>query len=537
MLNALLASVLLISACQAEAAPGKPTAELPSDFVQTSSEGDRLRALRPPRFVKGRPTRGIVVAIDPKIKRQTLEGFGGALTESSAFVLANLSQAKRGKVLDAFFGPGGARFTLVRVPIGACDFSVEGKFSYDDVPGDVALQHFSLAPDRRGFPAAQDPSYALLPLIKDALAREPRIKIVASPWTAPAWMKDNGEWYGGGRGGSLLPAHYDTFARYMVKYLQSCEGEGVPVWAVTPVNEPLGNGGQWESMEFNDTAMREYIGSHLGPRLAEAGFAKVKILGFDHNRDGNALRFAETLLGSPPSAGFLWGLGLHWYSSTRSACPEILDSLRRRFPDKPLLHTEGCVDGIGTEDNSPNGRFLGWRNDRWWWTEAATDWGFHWAAPAERPDHPRYAPVHRYARDLIDGLNHGLAGWIDWNIVLDQRGGPNHVGNFCAAPVMADTASGEVYFTPIYAVLSHFSRYLQPGDSVVRTQVSTPGLDPDDFHATAAVDSDGRSLLVIVFNKSGRPLQYRIRIGPRHALVNIPGNALQSIRFDLGKLN
>ena len=507
-----------------------------ADFVQTSAAGDRFRPLPPVRFTKGSAKDGILVRVNPKAPRQTLEGLGGALTESSAYVLAQLGRTRREALLDHCFGPRGARFTMTRTPIGACDFSVTGRFSYDDVAGDVALRHFSIAPDRRGFPGAKDPAYALLPLIQDALTREPRLKVVASPWTAPAWMKDNQDWYGQGVGGTLLPQHQDTFARYMATYLKAYRAEGVPVWAITPINEPLGNNGQWESMEFTDTGLCTYVRDHLGPVLARQGLGHVKVLQFDHNRDTQALRFASTLLGDPATARYLWGTGVHWYSSTISARTEILDELHWRFPAKVLLHTEGCIDGIGTAENAPGGVFAGWQNDAWWWTASATDWGFHWAPPEEKADHPRYAPVHRYARDLIQGLNHWLVGWIDWNLVLDRQGGPNHANNFCAAPLMVDTFTEEVHVTPLYYVLAHFSRYLQPGDRVAQVTTVTPGLGADDFHATAALSRDGQHLVVIAFNKTSRALPYRIQVGHHQAALSIPAEALQTLRIPLASL-
>ena len=507
-----------------------------ADFVQTSASGDRFRVMPPARFKKGRPGRGVVVAVHPSQPRQTLEGIGGAMTESSAFVLAQLPKARRDELLDRFFGPAGANFTMARVPIGACDFSVEGKFSYDDTRGDMVLEHFSIAPDQRGFRDAKDPAYALLPLIKDALARQPKLRIVASPWTAPAWMKDNQDWYGQGRGGSLLPEHHDTFARYMVKYLQAYRSEGVKIWGVTPVNEPLGNGGQWESMEFTGQTMRDYIGGHLGPQLAAHGFAGVKVIQFDHNRDANAIRFAETLLGDPAASAYVWGTGLHWYSTTSSANATIMEQLHEHFPAKAILHTEGCVDGIGTEDSSPKGAFLGWKNDAWWWAEGATDWGYYWAPAEEKAAHPKYAPVHRYARDLVEGLNHWFVGWIDWNIVLDKRGGPNHVNNFCGAPIMVDTGTGECHVTPLYCVMAHFSRYLRPGDRIVKVETSAPGIPAGDFLATAAVSQSRKDLVVIAFNRSAKTVSYSIQVGGSSAPVTIPGNSIQTLRFKLAEL-
>jgi glucosylceramidase len=534
LLSLLTASVAGISGTpSARRNPTGLPAKALAERVQTSAAGDHFQVLPPVHFSRGKPSQGLVVTIDPSVCLQALEGIGGALTEASAFVLAHLPEGQRQQILDGFFGPRGADFTMARVPIGACDFCVTGRYSYDDLPGDVALEHFSIAPDKRGFPTAECPSYALLPLIKDAQSRQPALKVVASPWSAPAWMKDNHDWYGQGRGGSLMPEHYDTFARYMVKYLDAYRAEGVAIWGVTPENEPLGNGGQWESMEFTAQGLRRYIGEHLGPQLTSHGYASVKLIQFDHNRDANALQFAQAVLGDPVASPFTWGTGLHWYGATNSADTSVLDTLCRAFPTKAILHTEGCIDAIGTEDNAPSGQFLGWKNDGWWWHEDATDWGYHWAPPEEKQAHPRYAPVHRYARDLVEGLNHGFVGWIDWNIVLDKRGGPNHVNNFCAAPVMVDTESKEVYTTPLFFVMAHFSRYLRPGDRIVKAVIA--GQSPLDtpLLATAALSRNRKHLVVVVFNPSDHALACTLQVGRLIAPLTMTGHSLQTLRIPL----
>lgn len=540
-LAALLASgatsACLVASEGPRLSPGEPGPLGPrlAAFVQTSAAGDRFQQKPGLTFARRAPSGGITVTVDPTVQHQTLEGIGGALTESSAYVLAHLPRPAREGILDRFFGPSGARFTMARTHIGACDFCVEGRYSYADVPGELALNHFSIAPDKRGFRGTRDPDYALLPLIQDALARNPGLKVVASPWTAPAWMKDNHDWYGQGRGGALLSEHYDTFARYMVKYLQAYRAEGVPIWGITPENEPVGNGGQWESMEFTAEGLRDYIKLHLGPQLTKHGLAGVKIIQFDHNRDASALRFSEAVLGDPSAAAFVWGTGLHWYSATNSVQTGLLDQLRTKYPTKALLHTEGCIDGIGTEDSSPRGAFLGWKNEAWWWTASATDWGFYWAPPEEKAAHPRYSPVHRYAADLVEGLNHGFSAWIDWNIVLDRRGGPNHVNNFCAAPIMVDTNTGEAHITPLYYVLAHFSRYLQPGDRMVQVSISPQAPGQDDLRATAALRKDGRHLIVIAYNAAPRAVTYSIQVGAFRAPVVIPGQALQSFCIPMAR--
>jgi glucosylceramidase len=527
----LLVLCLALVPCHGRAAdPGSiALGAVRADFVQSSAAGDRLRPLPSPHFSRGRATESVTVRVELQRPRQTVLGIGGALTEASAYVLAQLPRAARDSVVAGFFGPTGADYTLARTHVGACDFTLHGNYSYDDTRGDTALAHFSIAHDERGFDTARDPRYALMPLLRDALARQPALKIVASPWTAPAWMKDNDAFYVQGHGGGhLQPQYYDTFARYMGGYVADCAAAGVPIWAVTPENEPLGVGGQWESMEMSPEELRDYIAYHLGPALAPTG---VRILQYDQNRGDDAVRYSRATLGDAACGRQVYGTAVHWYNTTNSACTATLDALHALAPDKPVLHTEGCIDALGSKTNSPDGKFLGWRNDAWWWSPVATDWGWDWAPAADKPLHPRYTPVHRYARDLIDGLNHWLAGWIDWNAVLDSRGGPNHVDNRCAAPVMVDTAAGDVYVTPLFDTIAHFSRYIRPGDRVLASRVSASHLGADDFRAVAVLDATGEHLVVVALNTSGSPISWGIEVGHRHVSVSIPANALQTLRF------
>ena len=504
-------------------------------MVQSSAAGDRLKPLPAPRLQRGRVPDGVTVRVDVGAPRQTIEGIGGALTEASASVLARMPLHRRQQVLDGLFGPTGADLTMARTHIGSCDFTVKGRYSYAEVPGDTALLHFSIAPDEAGFEGALDPTYSTLSLIRDARSRQPGLKIVASPWTAPDWMKDNGKYYDKGvAGGRLKPDHHGVFARYIGRYIKEYAAAGVPIWAVTPLNEPGGVGGQWESMEMSPAELRDYIRDALGPELAGTG---VRILQYDHNRDERSLDYCRAVLQDSASARFVWGTAVHWYSTTNSANGHILDAIQAMAPGKPIVHTEGCIDGIGTRTNSPAGRFLGWRNDAWWWQPGATDWGWDWAAPEEKPMHPKYVPMHRYARDLIDGLNHGFVGWIDWNLVLDERGGPNHVDNRCGAPFMVDVATDDIHATPILYAIAHVSRYVRPGDRVVASTLSAPDLGPDDFHATAVLSADGHTLTVVALNTSSAAIPYHVVLGDRHASTSIAANAMQTVRLDLRDTN
>lgn len=527
MIAALLAAAVL-------GAPGTLPLRLGGErpaFIQTSAAGDRMRALPVPSWRRGPARAPVVVRVRLDVPRQTIEGIGGSLTEASAYVLAHRSAAERAELLDACFGPEGADLTLARTHIGSCDFTVQGRYDYAPVAGDTALAAFTLAPDRAGFAGATEPTYDVLPLLRDAFARQPALRLVGSAWTAPPWMKANGAYFDKGvAGGRLLPGHRGTYARYVARWVRELDALGVPVWAVTPVNEPLGVGGQWESMEMGPDEARDLIRDHLGPALVPLG---VRILQYDQNRESIALEYARRVFEDSLCAAQVHGTAVHWYSATASARPDILDSLRFIAPGRSLVHTEGCVDAIASENNSPGGRFRGWSDPDWWWRAEATDWGWDWASAAERHWHPRYSPVDRYARDLVVGLRHGLTGWIDWNLVLDSRGGPNHQANRCAAPLMVDSTSGTVLRTPVFDVIAHVARYVRPGDRVLDTVVESSRLAEDDFHAVAVRAADGRTVTVIAFNRSRVSHEAAVVVGDRHVRLRVPARALQTLRLDL----
>ena len=484
----------------AKAAPA-PRGISSVELFQTTRGGDRLKLVEVSAAPAADGARRLT--LDPSTTFQTLEGIGGSFTEASGQVLTELSAGKRNEVLKAYFSPEGAHYSLTRTHIGSCDFSVK-HYSYAPVPDDVALEHFTIEPDRN----------YLLPMIKDAQKVEgASFKVLSSPWTAPPWMKDNGWWHGG----ELKAEHYSTFADYIVRYLKAYQAEGIPVWGITPENEPLGNGGNWESLHFNAEQMRMFIADHLGPALAASGLDTTLWM-YDQNREEEMIEWANVILGDERAASFVDGMAVHWYQSTVDVGGEALTHVQEKFPNTPILHSEGCIDAMG--DDEPVGC---WLEDDWYWRPAATDWGFIWAPEEDKPAHPPYRPFYRYTRDLIGGLNQGLVGWIDWNMVLDTRGGPNHVRNYCLAPVMVDSGRDHVYYSPLYYSVAHFSRFMRPGAK----RIAIDGHD-DDLMATAVQNPDG-SIAVAVFNLTQGPVAYAVEHGDRTIPVTIEGQALQTL--------
>ncbi|MFT6904289.1 MAG: glucosylceramidase [Oleiphilaceae bacterium] len=525
-----------------------------SSILLTSEDGDKLSTRDNVVFETGYAQDEVIHVWPDKVK-QTLLGIGSSFTESSAFVLAHLDVSARAQVMENIYGAGGANFSLARTPIGACDFSVEGRYSYDDVVDDKALDAFSIDADKDGFSkklftGIQDQSFDLLPMIKQALEikqsqQDQDLRILASAWTAPAWMKDIEDWYvrgtpennHAGTGGELKTEYIETYARYLVKYLDAYAQEGVCIWGLTPVNEPMGNNGQWESMNFSAESENDFVKNHLGPSLHASGHEQVKILVFDHNRD-ELEHWADTIFADPESASYVYGAAIHWYESTFKVSEELLELVHQKYPEFSIIHSEGCIDDLGKD--APDGildpaRFkeADWfANDSFWWNDNATDWAYTATWPGViAEDHPIYAPVHRYARNIIESFNHWVTGWIDWNIVLDRHGGPNHVGNFCGAPIMIDTDSGEVYYTPIFHVLAQLSRTIRPNDKALQTDCRFSGLD-GVIYSSASIGED-KLLSVQVLNTSKQAVHYHLQIGVQNTPVCIAANSLQTVQVQL----
>jgi len=409
------------------------------------------------------------IVIDPAQPRQEMTGFGGALTESSAWVLAQLPAEKRREILRRYYDPkDGIGYTLGRTHINSCDFSLN-LWTLDDTPGDYYLHQFTLEPMRRW----------LLPLLHEAqaIAGADRFKLLASPWSPPAWMKTNNRM---DAGGSLRPEYRDAWARFYVKFVEAMQREEkLPVWALTVQNEPEAVQ-VWESCIFTPEEERDFVRDHLGPTLARAGLGGVKLLGFDHNRDILEKR-ADALFGDPESAKYFWGSALHWYVSEDFAAS---GRVHAKFPDKVILFTEGCWEG-------------GVKLGRW-------DRG------------------ERYARNMIGDFRNWVCGWIDWNIVLDQTGGPNHVGNLCDAPVIVDTATGEVHYQTSFYYIAHFSRYVQTGAHRLES-----GGGPAALQSVAFANPDG-SLVVVVLNETDAAVDFSLAVAGESLACRLPAHAIHT---------
>jgi glucosylceramidase len=463
------------------------------------------------------------------------------LTESSAFVLAHLEPEKRKQLLEEIFGEKGANFAIVRTHIASCDFSVEGNYTYAPVENDTLLEHFTIQPDQEGFkkekyPGIKDETYDLLPLIKEVNAikkgqADSEFRIIASPWSAAPWMKTNNAYYKDGKGGTLKEEDYQVYANYFVKYFDAYKKEGINIWAITPENEPEGNNGSWESMELTPEQEAKLIANNLGPTFEKAGYGNIKIFGFDQNRD-RLPAYADEIYKNEEAAKYTDGMAVHWYSSTFKVYEEVFNEVHQKYPDKTIIHTEGCIDNLGAPAPDQCTEKIGWvesgwfMNDKWWWEKHATDWGYctPWHDPAF---HPMYSPVHRYMRDIIVGMNNWMTGFVEWNIVLDKKGTPNHTNNFCGAPVMIDTETGEIHFTPVYNTLKQLSRNIRPGDVALHVP-PVEGALADSIYVGAILNKQNE-VVINLLNVSQNPIEINLGLDEEFAAVTAPANSLQTL--------
>jgi glucosylceramidase len=398
---------------------------------------------------------------------QTIEGFGGALTEASGVTLAKLGEENRRRVLEAYFHPErGIGYTLCRSHIQSCDFSL-GNYAYVEEE-DPELKSFTIERDRQ----------AVLPLIQAAkeLGGD-GFRLFSSPWSPPAWMKTNGQM---NRGGKLKPEYREAWAQLFVKYVQAYAEEGIDIWALSVQNEAKAVQ-IWDSCVYTAEEEKDFIRDHLGPALAKAGYGEIKLLVWDHNKE-RVYERAKVAYEDAEAAKYIWGVCFHWYSGDHF---EALSALQHRFPEKGLFFSEGCQEG-GVQLGS-------WKTGE------------------------------RYGHDLIGNLNHGTSCWTDWNILLDEQGGPNHVGNYCDAPIIGDTVHDQLTFESSYYYIGHFSKYIRPGAVRIGSSRYT-----DQLETVAFRNPDGQ-IAVVILNRGDVELPYFLRTQGELAQGAIPAHAIQTL--------
>lgn len=322
----------------------------------------------------------------------------------------------------------------------------------------------------------------MLPLLADIRALGTAPKLMLSPWSPPAYMKSNGSKNGGGR---LLPEYRARWADYLCRYVAAYRARGLDVFALSPQNEP--NAAQsWDSCCYSPAEERDFIRDFLSPALCRHGLGDVTVTVWDHNKERLFDR-VDAICSDARANEAVGAAGFHWYSGDHF---QALELVARKYPDKLLIFTEGCIEYSRCERDA------------------------------------QLQNARRYAEELIGGFNAGLNAFLDWNILLDSDGGPNHKGNYCDAPVMATPDFDGLRRNLSYYYLGHFSRYVRPG--ALRLGVTRFG----DALGFAAFRNPDGGVAAVALNRTGNPLDFTLRVGGSLCALRCPGDAISTILLD-----
>lgn len=413
----------------------------------------------------------ITLRIDPAQTYQTLLGFGASFTDSAAYLInQKLSDETRRTVMTALFDPEeGIGLSFLRNPMGASDFA-RTVYSYDDMaPGetDFELEHFSIDHDRAD----------IIPLTKEAMALNPSLKLMASPWSPPGWMKTSGRMIEG----ALREDCYDVYGDYFIRFLEAYREEGIEFHAITPQNEPLYVPGHYPGCDMPAEAQTNFILQSLGPKLKASGF-DTKLLCYDHNWDRPD--YPETVLNR--AGEYVDGTAWHVYGGEVTAQSQVVEA----FPDKEVYFTEAS--------------------------------GGEWVPPFEE------AFIDEMANG-INVLNHYSKCVILWNMALDENNGPTVPGfgqSTCRGIITVNQQTGEAVYNLDYYVLAHFSKFIRPGD--VRVAAESKG----SVLSTASLSADGKRL-VVVFVNTGGARQIRFVVGDKAFDYDAPRKSAATFVLDL----
>jgi glucosylceramidase len=411
------------------------------------------------------------IFVDPSKQFQSLIGIGGAFTDAAAETFYKLPGSVQKEILTAYFdSTNGIGYTLGRTHINSCDFSSH-MYTYAD-SADKELKSFNIEPDRK----------FRIPFIKASLQKAGRpITLFVSPWSPPSWMKSNHNML---HGGKLLPEYASTWALYFAKFIKAYESEGIPVWGLTVQNEPMAVQ-TWESCTYTVEEERDFIKKDLGPTLQKEGLSAKKVIVWDHNR-GMLYQRVKAIYDDPEASKYVWGAGFHWYVGDHF---ENVGQVHDAYPDKHLIFTEGC--------NYP---FEFSKINDWNWGE-------------------------NYGRSLINDLNNYTEAWTDWNMILDETGGPNHVNNFCYAPIIADTRTGEIHYMNSFYYIGHFSKFIRPGAKRIACTSSD-----DKLIATSFVNPDGK-IATVVMNQSDVAVNFNVWIAGKLVSSTLPAHAITTVVY------
>ena len=389
-------------------------------------------------FVEDNHAECNLIKIYPKETKQTIYGFGGAFTEAAAVTMASMSHTSKKKVLESYFSQEGHKYNFCRTHIQSCDFSLSN-YAYVDDAEDKELKTFDINRDNQ----------YLIPLIKEALSINSAITLVASPWSPPGFMKNNGEM---NNGGVLKKEYYQMWSDMIVRYLKEYEKQGIKIHYLTVQNEPKASQ-KWDSCLYTGEEEGIFADQYLRTALNANGYSYVKIAIWDHNKDCMLERVEETF-SVPKARESVAAIAFHWYTGDHF---EALQTVKEKYPEKELIFTEGCVEYSRFKANS------------------------------------QVKNAELYLHDIIGNLIAGMNAYIDWNLVLNCEGGPNHVGNFCDAPIMYDKEMDQLEYRLSYYYLGHLSRFVEKGAKrIVVSRYS------DQIDAVGFLNPDNSRVLVVM---------------------------------------
>ncbi|GMS97743.1 hypothetical protein PENTCL1PPCAC_19918, partial [Pristionchus entomophagus] len=431
---------------------------------------------------------GLVVELDPSTVYQEIIGFGAAFTDSTGINIRSLPKDAQDKVMKQYFGPTGTEYTTGRVPIASTDFSYNA-YSYDDVDGDFDLAHFALP--------HEDFDYKI-PYIKQAIELQKSLgglRLYASPWSSPGWMKTTGLMQGGGElCGAVDGPYYSTYANYFVKFFEAYLAEGIPFWAVTPQNEPTTGSDPdyaWQTLFFDAQTESAFVKNHLGPALKSSNASKdLLIIGLDDQRF-MLPGWADVMFSDPVVSSYVAGIGVHWYEDEIFPV-SALNTTHERHPDKFILATEASNGWLKAQGK---GVRLGY-----------------------------FFRAERYALSIISDMNNWVAGWTDWNMALDMEGGFTWALNYVDAPIIVD--GDEFYKQPMFYALAHFSKFLKPGAH--RVKVDLPEL-PKEVFVLGAVMVDGKRYVTVLNKNDNEEVTISIKekgIEGVYTTVSVPAHSI-----------
>ncbi|CAG0882575.1 unnamed protein product [Darwinula stevensoni] len=435
-------------------------------------------------FHMSRQNPNAIIRINKSQTFQRILGFGAHFPDATGFNLLSLGEPAQRAIMEGYFSERGWKYNLARVPMAGVDSSVR-PYTYDDVDNDATLEHFALAPE--------DYNYKL-PFIKEAKELSEGLLVMASPWSAPAWMKTNGAINGTNGGAALKPEHYGLWAQYYLKFLQAYEAEGVQVWGLTPQNEPIF--GSLPDFPFNcmgwtPEQQQEFVRDHLGPTLRDAGYGNILIFIFDDQRY-YIEEFVTIVMADEAMSEWVSGVAMHWYMNFIP--PDVQDTIHEMYPNLMLLMSEAS-NGVNPWEHHI---FLGF------WEHG-----------------------EKYALDIIQNLNHWMVGWLDWNLAVDLLGGPNWAEFYADGPIIVNATAGEYYKNPSYYAMGHFSKFI-PRDSLrvgIEVEDGTGSLLLD---GTAVLTPEGH-IVVVLLNRNETEVAIRLEEGGLAFDTRLPPKSMATL--------